>query len=331
MDHLSFPLSASARLELRAAVPVAAAFAAIYLIWGSTYLAVRIAVETIPPLLMIGIRSLTAGAVLYVWARRSTGSAPTRREWANAALIGILLFAGGHGLLAVAQQHADSGISAVLLATIPLWVPLLAWLIPATASTGDGGKSRRRPRREAAPSGRELTCLTVGFAAVAVLVWNAAGRDAAATGLDPGSAALLLASAFSWALGTVMTRRLPLPASPVMAAGCELLIGGAAVAAIGAARGEATALDPGAITAGSLLSLAYLIVAGSIVGFSAFVWLLDRVPATRVATYAYVNPVIAVLLGWALAGETVNATMLAAGAVVLAAVAGIVAAPDRRP
>jgi len=318
-QYLSFPLSACARSELRKAVPTVAAFAAIYLIWGSTYLAVRVAVETIPPLLMMGTRSLAAGAVLYLWARRSTGSGPTPREWANAAFVGVLLFTTGHGLLAVAEQEADSGISAVLLATIPPWVPLLAWLIPA------------RDRREAAgaaPSMRVLACLAIGFAAVAVLVWNAAGRGDGAFGLDFGSAAILLVSAFSWALGTVLTRRLRLPASPTMAAGCELFAGGAAMIAVGVATGEAAALDPGAVTARSALALAYLTTAGSVVGFSAYVWLLGRVPATRVATYAYINPVIAVLLGWAWLGETVNATMLAAGTAIVAAVAGIVAAPD---
>ncbi|HEY0526048.1 MAG TPA: EamA family transporter [Stellaceae bacterium] len=306
-------------------MPTVAAFAAIYLIWGSTYLAVRVAVETIPPLLMMGIRSLAAGVALYVWARRSTGTGPTQREWANAALIGVLLFTTGHGLLAIAERDADSGISAVLLATIPLWVPLLAWLIPAGAS----GKDRSGQRRGAAPSVRVLACLAVGFAAVAVLVWNAAGRDDnAVAGLDFGSAAILLVSAFFWALGTVLTRRLRLPASPVMAAGCELFAGGAAMIAVGVATGEAAALDPGAVTARSALAFAYLTTAGSVVGFSAYVWLLGRVPPTRVATYAYMNPVIAVLLGWAWLGETVNATMLAAGTAIVAAVAGIVAAPD---
>jgi drug/metabolite transporter (DMT)-like permease len=296
---------------------VVASFAAIYLIWGSTFLAIRWAVETIPPFPMMALRCLVGGGILLALSRlREPGSAwPTGRQWLGAATVGMFLFVGCHGLLAREEQHVPSGVAALFLATIPLFVPLLAWGL-----TGSGR-----------PSARTTGALVAGFGGVALLV---AVQGSGSGGVSVTDGGLLLLTAFSWAAGTIATRVLPMPASPLAAAAAPLLAGSVALAAISLATGEAGDVSVSAISGRSLLGLGYLVVMGTVVTFAAYVWLLRDVPPTRVATYAFVNPAVAVLLGWAIAGESLSAGTLLATALIIVAVAAAVsdnaASPSRR-
>ena len=292
----------------RSRLPVLAAFAAVYFVWGSTFLAIAWAVETIPPLSMMAIRCLIGGAILLgMWRVTERGAPwPAAREWGGSAVVGMLFFVGCHGLLAHEEQFVPSGIAALCLATIPLFVPLLAWRLT------DSGP----------PTARTAVALLAAFLGVAVLV-AAQGSGGGLSGID---AALLLLCAFSWAAGTVLSRIVPVPHSPLAAGGAALLCGGVVLSAV-APFGES--VDVSAISGKSVLGLSYLILAGTVVTFSAYMWLLGRVAPTRVATYAFVNPVVAVLLGWALADETLDAATLAATAVIVAAVAVAVTARPR--
>jgi drug/metabolite transporter (DMT)-like permease len=296
---------------------VVASFAAIYLIWGSTFLAIRWAVETIPPFPMMALRCLVGGGILLALSRlREPGSAwPTGRQWLGAAAVGMFLFVGCHGLLAREEQHVPSGVAALFLATIPLFVPLLAWGL-----TGSGR-----------PSARTTGALVAGFGGVALLV---AVQGSGGGGISVTDGGLLLLSAFSWAAGTVATRVLPMPASPLTAAAAPLLAGSVALAIISLATGEASDVSVSAVSGRSLLGLGYLVVMGTVVTFAAYVWLLRHVPPTRVATYAFVNPAVAVLLGWAIAGESLSVGTLLATALIMVAVAVAVSdnavSPSRR-
>ncbi len=304
-------MSASAEPAPAPGVELVAAFAAIYLVWGSTFLAIRYAVETIPPFAMMSARCLLGGAILLGLAR-VRGRAivwPSRREWGGAVVLGGLLFVGCHGVLAFAEERVPSGIAALCLATIPLFVPLLAWALP-------GGTPPTR-RRSAALAG--------GFAGVALLV----ASQGANGGLRPVYAVLLLLSALSWAAGTVATRLVPVPRSPTIGAALPLLAGGALLAVIALASGE---LAPGRldhISGRSVGGLAYLIVFGTVLTFSAYVWLLRVVAPARVATYAFVNPTVAVAIGWAFAGESLTAGAVVASALIVVAVAVAVSERDR--
>src|SRR5256886_9572579 len=258
-------------------------FAAIYLIWGSTYLGIRYAVETIPPLLMMGIRHFTAGLVVFIWARRRGGPAPTRVQWAYATVTGALLFLGGHGTIAWAEQRIPSGLTALLCATLPLWTVLLA------------------SRSEGKLGAKVWTGLLLGFGGVALLI----GPDAISSGrrLDLLAAAAALSGSFLWAAGTIYSQRVKLPASTVLSAAMQMVAGGAALLIASLLAGEATAFNVAGVNAKSAFALAYLIVFGSIIAFTVFTWLVTVSSSSQVSTYAYVNPVVAVFLGWALAGE----------------------------
>jgi drug/metabolite transporter (DMT)-like permease len=291
-----------------------ASFAAIYLIWGSTFLAIRWAVETIPPFPMMALRCLVGGGILLLLSRlrEPRSSWPTARQWLGASGVGLLLFVGCHGLLAREEQHVPSGVAALFLATIPLFVPLLAWRL-----TGAGR-----------PSLRTSLALAAGFGGVALLVASQGTGNGSVSG---GDAVLLLLSSFSWAAGTVATRRLPMPEAPLAAAAAPLLAGAAVLAVISLASGEGGDISVSAVSGRSLFGLAYLIVMGTVVTFSAYVWLLRHVPATRVATYAFVNPAVAVLLGWSIAGESLSTGTVLATLVIVAAVATAVSdTPDTR-
>jgi drug/metabolite transporter (DMT)-like permease len=281
------------------------AFAAIYTIWGSTYLAIKVAIETIPPFLMAGSRYFVAGLLLYSFARARGAGRPTREHWRNAALIGALLFLAGNGALTWAELHVPSGLAALLLSIIPLWMVLLHHL-----------ELRRR-------LGWPLIFgLVLGLGGIALLV----GPQELLGGqrVSPIGAGVLLAGSICWAIGSVHSRRVAMPKSSLLAASMEMLAGGAALLVMGLVTGEGRALSVGDIAAHSWMGLAYLTVFGSLIGFNSYHWLLSVSTPSRVATYAYVNPVIAVLLGWLLGGESLTARIIIAAAIIVSAVAIII-------
>ncbi|MFY9820972.1 MAG: drug/metabolite exporter YedA [Thermoanaerobaculia bacterium] len=287
---------------------IAIALGAVYVIWGSTYLAIRFAIETIPPFLMAGSRYLTAGTLLYGWSRLRGAPRPTLVHWRSALILGAFMLLMGNGCVVWAEQHVDSGLAALLISTEPLWIVILVWL-----RTG-----RKRP------DWRVVAGLVLGFAGLMLLVRPGSGSVNAL-----GAAALVLAS-LSWAWGSIYGQRAPLPSSPLTTTGMQMLSGGALLMLASALTGEPSRFALGAVSAKSLLSLGYLIVFGAIVAFTAYVWLLRVAPPVLVSTYAYVNPVVAVLLGWVFAGEPLAGKTLAAAAVILTGVALISLAQSRR-
>jgi drug/metabolite transporter (DMT)-like permease len=283
-----------------------AAFFAIYVIWGSTYLGIRVALESIPPFLMAGVRALLAGVALAGWALlRDRPARPTARQLANAALLGFLFMVTGNGLVVWAEQYVPSGLAALLAGVTPIWTSLLLWALP-------GGR---------APSAGMALGLVTGFAGAALLV---APADLGGAPIHPGGAAALMVASVTWAAGSVLAPRLDLPRSRPLSTGLQMLAAGAMLAVAALAAGDVARFDPGALTARSLVAFAYLVVFGSLVAFSAFAWLLQVSTPERTATTAYVNPIVAVLLGWLFAGEPVTARTLVAGALIVGAVAVIV-------
>jgi len=289
-------------------VRVALALVTLYLVWGSTYLAIRIAVESIPPLTQSAVRFLIAGSLLYAVTFRSGDAAadrPGRLEWRDAAIIGGLLLAGGNGLLAVGEQTVPSGIAALIIATLPIWVAILGRVFFGVVLT------------------RTIVVGTViGFAGVAVLVWPAGGSG----GFDPFGVAVILLSPVFWATGSLFSRIAHVPKRPLVGTAMQMLAGSAVLFVLAAATGELFRVRFAEITPASLAAVVYLIVVGSLVGYTTYVWLLRVAPISMVATYAYVNPVIAVLLGWLVLAEPLEPRTLLAGAIIVVAVAVIVRA-----
>ncbi len=295
-------------------IAVAAAFAAVYVIWGSTYLAIRFAIETLPPFLMAGMRFLLAGAILYPIARGRAAAEPVNwRHWRGAALIGGLMLVGGNGLVCWAEQYVPSGIAALLIATVPLWMVLLDWAI----------------YRGVRPTAWVVIGLATGLAGVYMLIGpSALGGERVHLG---GGVALLTACMF-WSLGSLQSRRTTLPKSAFLSTAMQMIAGGVLFMIIGTAIGEWPRVAWHNISLKSMLALAYLIVFGSLVALSAYVWLLGNVTPARVATYAYVNPVIAVFLGAVIGGETLSPRVgMAAGVIVAAVVMITTGSRKRRP
>jgi drug/metabolite transporter (DMT)-like permease len=293
-----------APLLRRRAVAVVAALAILYLVWGSTYLGIALALETLPPLLMASARFLVAGALLYAVARRVTGSAviaPDRRQWLAALVTGAFLFGAGNGGVALGQQTVPSGIAALVIASIPLWIALVDRVFFG---------QRLRPAT--------LAGIAVGFVGVVLLV------GPVGSSIDPLGGIFLVAAALGWALGTLLSRGTQLTVPPLVGAGMQMLCGGAVLAVAGIAAGELGRVDLGGVSLRSAGAFAYLVVFGSLVAFSAYAWLLRNAATSLVATYAYVNPVVAVFLGWLVLGEAVTGRTLLAGLVILASVALIV-------
>jgi drug/metabolite transporter (DMT)-like permease len=278
-----------------------AAFAAIYIIWGSTYLAIVFAIETLPPFLMAGLRFLTAGLLLFGWARWRGAPAPSWLHWHNTAVIGAALLLVGNGTVVWVEQRVASGVAALLVTTEPLWVVVLQWL-------GKNGK---------APAKGVMLGLLLGVVGMVVLVnpFNLEG------GIDLlGSTAIFL-SAGAWAWGSLFSSKATLPSSPILTTGMQMLCGGGLLLLAGTFTGEWQTTDWTAVSQRSWLALGYLTVFGSLVAFSAYSWLTRVAPPAQVSTYAYVNPVIAVLLGWAFAQEVITGqTIIAAVLLVLAVV-----------
>ena len=280
-----------------------AALGAIYVIWGATYLGMEIAIESIPPLLMASIRFLVAGAILFAIFRPR--ERPTLRHWISAAVVGTFLLVGGNALVAVAQQRIDTGVAALIVATFPLWI--------ATFDFAANGR-RLRPL--------SVVGVLVGFAGIALLIRP--GGD-----IDLVGALICLFAPVSWAIGSLYARGARLPKTLLLGSGMEMLAGGALLAVVGLVSGER--FDVGAVSGRSWLALAGLIVFGSVVAYSCYVWLLTVAPTELVSTYAYVNPVIAVLLGSLFLEELITAWVLLAGAAIVASVVLIVRAQSAPP
>jgi drug/metabolite transporter (DMT)-like permease len=275
----------------------------VYVVWGSTYLAIRVMVETVPPLLGAGLRFGLAGAIMLT-ALAALGHAVhvTRRQLAGASLVGIALCFGGNGLVTVAERDVPSGLAALLVASIPLFIVVYRRL------AGD------RPARAT------LAGVVVGFLGVGVLLLPG-GRP---TGVPLGPTLLIVVAASLWALGSFGAQRLAMPSAPLVSTGWQMLVGGGAMLVCAVPAGELSGLDVAAFSTDSLLAFAYLVGAGSLVAFTAYAWLLQHAPISQVATYAYVNPVVAVVLGALILDETIGWPMLAGTALVLPSVAVIV-------
>lgn len=289
------------------------AYAVVYIVWGSTYLAIRYAVTTIPPLLMAGTRFMVAGTLLYAWVRIRGGTArPAARQWRVEAIAGALLLLGGNGGVVWAEQRLPSGITALLVASEPLWLVLLDWM----------GHREHRPSRSI------FAGLFVGFVGMVVLVAPSLGTGTGSIHLV--SAVIVVLAALSWAGGSLVAVRSPGgTSSPFLAPAMQMLTGGALLIAAGLVTGEWSHLALGAVSSSSAAGLLYLIVFGSLLGYSAYTWLLSVEPPARVATYGFVNPVVAVLLGWAIAGEVVTIWTIAAAVLVVGAVALITTGQHR--
>jgi drug/metabolite transporter (DMT)-like permease len=282
-----------------------AAFAAIYLIWGSTFLAVALGLQSIPPLLLMGARSVTAGAILLAIEQTRRSGFPHLQAWASAAVSGMLLFVGCHGTLAYAQQYVPSGLAAVMLATVPFWIVLLNAFAPTDARV------------------KMLTFagLLPGLAGVALIAWPQETREAAT--VDPLMLLLLLASAFFWAAGSLVSRRQQAFTSAIALSGMQLICGGAALLIGSGLAGELSRFSAQEVSATSWAGLSYLIGAGSVIGFTAYMWLLDHAPGPLVATYTFVNPIIAVILGWRFLGERPTPQMLVGSVLVIGSVVAV--------
>ncbi len=285
------------------------AFALVYVIWGSTYLAIRFAIETVPPLLMAGLRYLIAGGILYVWARLRGEPHPRRAELLPMVIIGAALFLGGNGGVVTAEQWVPSGITALMVASEPFWVIVLNWL---------------RPRGEA-PTGRVVLGLALGFAGVFFLV----SPFHSGVGVELRGALILLGGTLCWASGSLYSRTARLPKTPWMSVAGQMLSGGALLVVAASATGEWSRLDLAAVSTKSVLAITYLIVFGALVAFSAYAWILRVAHPAAASTYAFVNPLVAVILGWLFAGEEITSTTLAAGGLILAGVVLITLAHSR--
>jgi drug/metabolite transporter (DMT)-like permease len=292
---------------------VIAAFAAIYILWGSTYVAILYAIRTLPPFLMAGARFLIAGGLLYAWSATRWQRPPDRTEWRAAFIVGALLLLGGNGAVVWAELTVPSGVAALMIAITPAWMVLLDWLW----------------QRSAPPGPRTVLGLVLGFGGIALLVGPAALVGAGAVPLL--GALVLMAGSLSWTIGSLYSRKAPVPPGALLATGMQMLCGGALLTILGILVGEPGRFVPSDVSTASLLALAYLIVFGSIVGYSCYVWLLRVTSAARVATYAYVNPVVAVFLGWALAGEALTVRMAIAAAIIIAGVFLITTERARAP
>jgi drug/metabolite transporter (DMT)-like permease len=280
---------------------IAIAFFSVYVFWGMTYLAMRVAVVEIPPHLMAGVRFLLAGLVLYIWTRRRGDGPPTLEQWRAATIVGAFLLLGGNATVAWAEERVPSGLAAVLIAVAPIWMVGMEW--------ARGGS---RP-------GRRVTVgLLLGLAGVGLLV--SPGDDPISRVDLIGAVMLILASA-SWGWGSVISKSAPLPKSPFLATSIEMITGGILLLIIAAVAGQFQDFTLSTLSWQALLSWLYLVILGSLVGFTAYIWLLGHTSIAKAGTYAYVNPIVAVLLGWAILGEPVTMRTVIATLVILVGVA----------
>ena len=288
------------------------AFATIYLVWGSTFLAIRVGVREVPPFLLAAMRFLVAGAVLYAWTVAKREPPPSARHWRSALALAVLIFVLDYGLVFWAEQRVPSGITAVIMATIPVFMTLSEILLLRTQKL----------------TLRLALALLIGLAGVAVLVSNS--FDLGGEPIDRAGAVALIVAAMSWSVSSSLTRKLPLPSSKVLSSGAQMLTGGILLALTAGALGEYGRFQPSAVSLTAWLSLAYLIVAGSIVAFTAYVWLIHHESPTKVGTYAYVNPVVAVLIGHFLGGESIDLRTILGTLLVLVGVVVITTRPAQK-
>lgn len=263
------------------------AFSAIYVLWGASFLAIRVIVAAVPPILAAGIRFLSAGLLLFAWAQLRGEPFPKLREWRSAVLLGVVMFACNYGPLFWAEQRVPSGVAAVISALIPVWIAIFEW-----TRSGSG------------MPGRLLAGTACGLGGVIVL--SLGPRRAGAQPMDLAGVLALLVGTLAWAAGTIWSRHLALPKSRPTSAGMQMALGGLTLTIASFLSGDASRFSPAQVDVRVLISMIYLVFAASILAFTAYVWLLGHEPATRVASYAYVNPVIAVLLGWSIGGEKLS-------------------------
>jgi drug/metabolite transporter (DMT)-like permease len=295
----------------RDALLVLVAFAAVYVIWGSTYLAIAIGIESFPTLLLPASRHLIVGLLLYPLLRWKTGIRPTAAQWRTAAITGLLLLLFGNGGVCVAERTVPSGVAALLVALVSFWMVLVDWLRP-------GGQK---------PGPRVIASLVLGFAGLILLVGPA--HLGGSERVNPVGAGVLVVGSFAWACGSIYSKHGDLPSSPLLGVAMQSLVGGAALWIVGLLAGEGPRFHLGAISLRSWMALIYLIVFGSGLGFTAYVYLLKKSTAARVGTYAFVNPVVALILGWFGANEAITLRTALAGAVILTAVLLVITAPHK--
>jgi drug/metabolite transporter (DMT)-like permease len=289
------------------------AFGIIYFVWGSTFFAIRVGVHEVPPFLFAAVRFLIAGFILYSWTIARGKPSPNRRQWMSILLLALLIFVLDYGLLFWAEQRVPSGVAAVLMAMIPVFMALSEIIFLRTQRL----------------TLRLSLALLTGICGVAILMIRSFNLGGAP--VDHAGAAALIVGSLSWAIGSVLSRKLPLPPSKVMSSGAQMLAGGALLALVSTAFGEFRNFHPSTVSHAAWFSLLYLIVAGSIIGFTAYVWLIHHESPTKVGTYAYVNPVVAVLIGYLLGGETLGLRTILGTVFVLIGVVVITTTPAKRP
>jgi len=285
-------------------------FAAIYLLWGSTYLAIAVGLRSIPPFSLMAIRSLCGGLVLIALCGGEIAFA-SRTAWLNAAVCGLLFFVGCHGILAFAQQTIPSGVAAIVLATIPFWILLIDFLFSPAGR----------------PNPYALAALIPGFLGVAIIAW----QDIDSCRISPVPFLALLAAALSWSVGTVLSRKTPDDVSSTLLSGMQLTIGGVALFIVSFLAGEMHAFSPASVSAASLAAVGYLIAAGSVIGFAAYHWLLKTVPTPLVTTYTFINPVVAVVLGTTILDEPLSASIVAGAVLVVVSIIAMWTAEHAAP
>jgi drug/metabolite transporter (DMT)-like permease len=288
------------------------AFAIIYFVWGSTFLAIRVGVREVPPFLLAGMRFFIAGVVLVAWTIARRERLPSGRQWAAISLLALLIFGLDYGLLFWAEQRVPSGLAAVMLAMIPAFMALSEIVFLKTQRL----------------TGRLGLALLIGLGGVAVLVSRS--LDLGGEPIDGLGAAALIFASLNWSIAAAFSRKLPLPASKVMSSGTQMLVGGVFLFLASAALGEFRNFHPSAVSRGAWLALLYLIVAGSIIGYTAYVWLLHHESPTKVGTYAYVNPLVAVLVGYFLGGEALGLRTILGTLFVLISVVVITTTPIKK-
>jgi drug/metabolite transporter (DMT)-like permease len=296
-----------------AAWKILLAFAIIYFVWGSTFLAIRVGVREVPPLILAAIRFSIAGLALYAWISARGEKQPTAREWRSASLLGLVIFVFDYGLLFWSEQRVPSGVAAVMLATIPVFMALSEIIFLRTQRL----------------TLRLVVALLIGIFGVAVLMAHSLNLGGAP--VDKLGALALIFASISWSIASIFSRKLPLPPSKLMSSAAQMLTGGALLTILAAALGEFHNFHPAVVSRAVWLSLLYLIVAGSIIGFTAYVWLLHHESPTKVGTYAYVNPIVAVLVGYFLGGEELTTRTILGSLCILVSVIVITTMPAKKP